>query len=52
MCSHYQTVKSNAQFERHFGIAPPGTGRPMTSGRGKQGTLFGDTAQRLGPQAH
>ena len=23
MCSHYQAVKSQAQFERHFGIAPP-----------------------------
>ncbi len=23
MCSHYQAVKNLAQFERHFGIAPP-----------------------------
>ncbi|MDH4480444.1 MAG: SOS response-associated peptidase [Rhodoferax sp.] len=29
MCSHYQAVKSRAQFERHFGLLPPTTPQPM-----------------------
>lgn len=49
MCSHYQTVKSNAQFERHFGIAPPVDGQAYDIWPGQAGHFIWRHRPAFGP---
>ena len=40
MCSHYQAVKSSAQFERHFGLLPPTVPQPTDVWPGYLGSFI------------
>ena len=40
MCSHYQAVKNNAQFERHFGLLPPAVAQPADVWPGYLGSFI------------
>ena len=40
MCSHYQAVKSRAQFERHFGLPPPTAAQPVDVWPGYLGSFL------------
>ena len=49
MCSHYQAVKSNAQFERQFGVAPPVDGQAYDIWPGQAGHFVWRHSPALGP---
>ena len=40
MCSHYQAVKNNAQFERQFGVQPPAVAQPADVWPGYLGSFI------------